>query len=224
MGVVYKLTFSSGVSYIGITRNALQVRLAQHVSMAKTSKRNSILYNAWRKYGYPVSVIVIAEVQNNELAETERKLILEHNTLHPNGYNTTEGGEESPMHSKIVAAKVSASKKGKKRGVLHTPESKAKISISLTGRVSPLIGTKRSSESKSKQAETIKGRVPSEKCLSASQSKESRLKRSLLMAGRSPSDANKIAAHSPEANAKRNATLRAVWAKKRQDKLSASIS
>lgn len=222
MGIIYKLTFSSGASYIGLTTKSLSVRVAQHADTAKRSKRNSILYNAWRKYGSPVISIILAEAENHLLPGLERMMIAEHGTLYPNGYNTTEGGEESPMHSPIVAAKVSAAKMGKKRGPIHTVESKAKISLSLTGRESPLTGRKRSEESKRKQSITNTGRIPSAKCLAASKSKDAIAKRTAKMIGRSPSESNKISAHSPEANAKRNATLRLVWEKKKQDKLNAS--
>lgn len=155
-GILYKLDFSSGKSYVGITTGKFQIRLKNHYRAA-INGNPSVVYAAWRKHGEPVAK-VLAVIDPSLLLETEVAAIRSFNTLVPNGYNMTAGGEESPTKRPEIAARVSASLKGRIRSESHkeniriavqgkvlSEEHKRKISNSLLGntRASALKGRKR---------------------------------------------------------------------------------
>lgn len=50
MGILYKLTFPNGKSYIGITTESLSRRVQRHVNYARAGKSYA-LSSAIRKYG-----------------------------------------------------------------------------------------------------------------------------------------------------------------------------
>jgi hypothetical protein len=77
MGIIYCLTFPNGKKYIGQTTQLLKTRLNQH--------------NAIHKYEQYTCDILL-DVKDTELDYYEEKLIKEHNTLVPNGYNIRTGG------------------------------------------------------------------------------------------------------------------------------------
>jgi group I intron endonuclease len=101
MSVVYKLTcVLTGKAYIGITTRGLAVRWADHLKRARCSlERNQPLYNAIRKYGGDKFVCEVIKVASSldELLALERRLIVEHGTLTPFGYNVAEGGRVRRM-------------------------------------------------------------------------------------------------------------------------------
>lgn len=114
MGELYFATFPNGKGYIGITTKTAEKRLIKHVAEARRNKHSIILFHkAIRKYGIP-NIATLAILENKELANAEIKAIIVYKTLVPNGYNLAFGGQISPMHNPIVAAKVSATKKGMK--------------------------------------------------------------------------------------------------------------
>lgn len=129
MGCIYRLTFASGKSYIGLTTFTIERRLEMHRNRLKQGKRNELLYNAWRKHGEPIA-FVIAELPNDQLAQAEIEAIARFITLHPNGYNVTSGGEISPALFPWVREKISMSQKGRP-GIKPTAEMNAKRSASL---------------------------------------------------------------------------------------------
>ena len=111
MGVLYKLTFSSGKSYIGVTKKRLAQRLAEHRREARVGRRNLAVYNAWNKYGEPLAT-VIEEVEDYDLLlRNEITAIAEHNTLTPGGYNLSFGGDTSPMSRPEVAERTKKNRK-----------------------------------------------------------------------------------------------------------------
>lgn len=91
MGVLYKLDFPNGKSYIGITKRTLQRRLREH--FASSSK--SLVSTAIRKYGKErVSVSILFECATYQsLRHLEMLIIRQLNTRSPNGYNLSDGGE-----------------------------------------------------------------------------------------------------------------------------------
>jgi hypothetical protein len=95
MNVVYKLTIN-GKFYIGKTKKGLDHRLKQHISNAINRRGKSpYLENAINKYGVESvnsTVLVTCETEE-ELAPLEIKFIAELNTLCPNGYNLSAGGD-----------------------------------------------------------------------------------------------------------------------------------
>lgn len=129
---VYKLTFSNGKIYIGMSRTdkrgRVDNRYRQHEHTARSGKQLPI-YNAWRKYGSPVQSIISAYSTREECALAEIDMIERHDSTNPKiGYNLMHGGEGlhappgSPMYALMrekvwnnpaVRAKLSAANKGK---------------------------------------------------------------------------------------------------------------
>ena len=97
----------NGRQYVGLTAE-YQKRLISH----KCAKTKSLFHQAIREYGFDKFVFShIADAYDLQAAcDLERMLIQQHNTLQPNGYNMTVGGQIGAFA-------------GKK----HTPETKAKI-------------------------------------------------------------------------------------------------
>lgn len=87
---VYLLTFTSGKSYVGVSSNPKR-RLAEHWSRAETGAY--ALSYALKKYGNPQMRILAETATKAEAFALEIKFIAEMNTLAPNGYNMTKGGE-----------------------------------------------------------------------------------------------------------------------------------
>lgn len=104
MGVLYKLDFANGKSYIGITKKSVEQRFGAHANNVRSGRRSE-LYAAWRKYGEP-SLSVLAILEDDRLAETEIRAIDAYRTLVPNGYNMTAGGDTSPMKERSVVEKM----------------------------------------------------------------------------------------------------------------------
>ena len=138
-----------------------------------------------------------------EMNSDEQYYIEFFDTLYPNGYNLTEGGnggllceetkhkiseahkgKPSPNKGKTMSEeqkkKMSESQKGKH----HSEETKKKMSISRKGRTSPNKGKTMSEETKKKISESIKGRTPSNKGTHISE--ETRRKISNSLKGRTP--------------------------------------
>ena len=146
----------NGKCYIGQTTKTFKERFRQH----QTS--HSVIGNAIRKYGSKnfEKMIISEHVPNNLLNNKEIELITEYNTISPNGYNITPGGEKPPSRKGAVLSeetkkKISRSLKGKKKGP-RSKETKRKISEARKG-------IKFSEEHKRKISESLKGReIPKE--------------------------------------------------------------
>lgn len=169
--LVYKHTSPSGKSYIGITNN-YNKRCSAH----KTTAGCKAFSAAITKYGWDsfTHEILLCSLTIEEANMQEQQLILEHNTLSPNGYNLTTGGKVYQLSAE-TKARISAANQGKNLSEEH----KQKISKALSGKQRPPgvrskiseahKGIKHSSESKLKMSESRTGR---------SHSIESKLKRS----------------------------------------------
>ncbi len=152
-GTLYLLAFKSGKSYIGITTKEVKSRINNHRKAAESGS-SCVIHRAWRKYGKPKLIILKTGLSLSALIKAEKKAIKQFNTLVPNGYNMTTGGDSNPMNNPEIKArlqkklssqenkdKISAALK--KPGVKekmdaarikkHTKETKAKISNALTG-------------------------------------------------------------------------------------------
>jgi len=116
MGFIYKLTFESGKSYIGKTEaKSIAVRFSTHLkAVIKGSK--CAVHCAWRKYGTP-TIKILGRFSGGDLNIAEKLLIAKYNTLVPNGYNMTTGGEISPTSIPAIAAKVSKALMNNKNGI-----------------------------------------------------------------------------------------------------------
>ncbi|NJO48219.1 MAG: GIY-YIG nuclease family protein [Leptolyngbyaceae cyanobacterium RM2_2_4] len=100
-----------GKQYIGQTIQSLKRRWAFHIC-----KRSGCVYlkNAIKLHGkenFTIEEIYRAETLE-ELNRKEQEFIIKYNTLAPNGYNLTTGGER-PKFSEETIQKMSFSKKGK---------------------------------------------------------------------------------------------------------------
>ena len=94
MGCLYQIEFPNGKSYIGITKYDAEKRFAGHCEGAAKG-RNLILHNAIRKHGKENCKIRTLVIANDAeyLKDLEIKAIATFNTRHPNGYNSTRGGD-----------------------------------------------------------------------------------------------------------------------------------
>lgn len=113
MPILYCLTFSNGKKYIGQTVRSMNTRIAQH---SQAASRGSLLpvHCAWRKHGKP-EIEVLAEFDSHEeLHAAEIAEIANMNTVCPNGYNVSYGGDTAPSKNPEVAAKIAEKAKGRK--------------------------------------------------------------------------------------------------------------
>lgn len=115
MGIIYIATSPSGKSYVGQTKYSLHERWRDHGYDAMDPKKDhcTLLNRAIRKYGlhaFELSVICVCDDVN--LNEMEEKFIQQYNTLKPNGYNLTTGGN-SRNHLNETKLQISASLQGR---------------------------------------------------------------------------------------------------------------
>lgn len=100
-GFIYMYTSPSGKKYIGQTIHSL---------MERSGKRGhgyrgcECFYSAIQKYGFDTfKREILKEVKISELDETEKEFIQKYNTLMPNGYNISAGGQMIGKSRKIRA-------------------------------------------------------------------------------------------------------------------------
>lgn len=164
VGYLYRLDFSSGKSYIGITFKTPKSRFKNHRNSA--TQNDSAVYRAWRKYGEP-KLSVLAVIEDYDLKDAEIKAIKIFGTKVPNGYNVSDGGDGAPgvkrseetiervakihrgrKRSEETCRRISEAKKGVPRGEV-SKETRAKLSERMRGKKNSL-GTKFSEESRKK--------------------------------------------------------------------------
>jgi len=71
-GYIYKLTFASGLSYIGQTTTTIEARMGGHKYAAEHGAK-FVVYNAWRKYGEP-KVQQLGKFPVKDLEKMEAKI------------------------------------------------------------------------------------------------------------------------------------------------------
>jgi group I intron endonuclease len=94
--ILYKITCRvTGEKYIGATKESLGKRWINHVSTSRSNKAAAALQRAIREHGREAFDKCILEIvpTREEALRRERELIIEHDTLSPNGLNCTTGGE-----------------------------------------------------------------------------------------------------------------------------------
>lgn len=159
-GILYKLDFSSGKSYIGVTTRSIDERISEHERQSRYGKGCAVNY-AWRKYGKP-KISILAIVSIPLLFDCEKRAIEAFRTLAPHGYNVMPEGSISPMHIPGVAEKVSLALKGRPsplRGTKFSEQHKLHLSASLKGKQNWL-GKHHSAQTKKKISAANKGRPP----------------------------------------------------------------
>lgn len=132
--IIYKAKSPSGKEYIGITKQKLSDRVTNHFCDSRRNY-NYPFGNALRKYGKEIIWEVLFEVDSYEDAKIkEVELIKEYNTLTPNGYNATVGGEgvsgfkKTPEQVAKMKLLVPWSK-----GAKFSEEHKSNLSMARTG-------------------------------------------------------------------------------------------
>lgn len=128
MGYLYKLDFSSGKSYVGVTTKTISERMSGHRCHANGGRQH-IVSRAWRKHGEP-TVTVLAIASGDFLLEIERKAIFVYDTLSPNGYNATFGGDGVMAMTPEIKAKIAAKAIGRKVSF----ETREKLSLMRRGK------------------------------------------------------------------------------------------
>lgn len=86
----------NGKCYVGVTTKGYKNRFANHIwHSRKVNGSCRALYNAMRKYGQDSFSVRLIDTASSfkEMNELERKHIASHGSLHPNGYNLTDGGD-----------------------------------------------------------------------------------------------------------------------------------
>lgn len=93
--IIYKATnILNNLSYIGLTTRTLSERKYEH--LRHVDNENTYFHKALKKYGadnFRWEVVDNSADSKEELAELEKYYIIKFNTLAPNGYNITTGGE-----------------------------------------------------------------------------------------------------------------------------------
>ena len=160
MNIIYMAkNLINGKSYIGQTTRKLRERIIHHYSCSKY--RNYHFSRALRKYNkrdWQWSILY-DNIPHGQLSNMEIWCIAIYDT-YDNGYNSTHGGEESPMKNPETRRKLSMANKGKTtwmKGKKHTDEAKRKMSESKKGKPKP----PRTAEHKRKLSEVQRGKKKS---------------------------------------------------------------
>ena len=114
MGCIYKITNCINQKlYVGLTLSDAETRFKKHISMIY-SNGCSALYGAIKKYGIESFIVETICLSNDkkELMNLEKHYISELNTISPNGYNLTTGGENCRVTDK-TKQKISTRLKGR---------------------------------------------------------------------------------------------------------------
>lgn len=113
---IYILTnIINGKCYVGQSWDVGR-RLKGHVYTAiSNTKCNQLIDRSIRKHGWEnfevgIKVLFLTDGEQDKLNEHERMYIIQYNSLHPTGYNLTEGGSNGKMPPS-VRQKISESRK-----------------------------------------------------------------------------------------------------------------
>lgn len=99
-GIIYRITdTTNGFEYHGLSTDSLANRKKSHKHQAKLNAMGIAegcrkLYHAMNAHGFEKFVFELVEtVPISQLGEREKYWIARRNSIHPNGYNLTTGGE-----------------------------------------------------------------------------------------------------------------------------------
>lgn len=132
IGCLYRIIFTNGKSYIGITSRTAELRFAEHVACSRGEKYRSAVHRALSKYGDEatrVETLVVADWEY--LKALEVRAIAAYGTRPPFGYNLTLGGEGVVGFDAVTRAKMGAANIGRKPSVATL----AKLKAASTGRL-----------------------------------------------------------------------------------------
>lgn len=146
--LIYKATVNRK-SYIGKTINSFNIRLSHHKSCVNKKKSKIYFHCSIRKYGWDKVKWEILEDDITDfeyLKKREQFYIKKYNTLAPNGYNLTIGGDGT-------------------FGYKHTKETKRKVSLhhhNVKGNNNPMYGKNHSQKTKEKISKGRMGKYAGE--------------------------------------------------------------
>lgn len=146
--IIYKITNTvNSKGYVGQTRQTAKARFSNHKSKAKNSNSKALLHEAMREYGSDAFTIEVLEKIDSEerLNEREKYWIQHENTLSPNGYNETLGGDVLNCHFSH-GSKTKNIMRAKKEGM-------------FAGKDNPFYGKHHTEETKKLMHESAKSRV-----------------------------------------------------------------
>jgi group I intron endonuclease len=114
MGHIYSLTnTTNGKRYIGQTSRSFLKRVNEHIKWS-----DNLINKAIKKYGVKNFSYQTWEVSDEQLDSAEISIIKQLNTMAPNGYNLTEGGEGGNLCNDIKL-KISNTMKNQRCGKLN---------------------------------------------------------------------------------------------------------
>ncbi|MBR0262104.1 MAG: helix-turn-helix domain-containing protein [Selenomonadaceae bacterium] len=128
-GIIYLLIDGTNdLEYVGQTIRSFKARFRQHM------RGDQYIDRVLQKRGADLFATAILKIcySQEELDYWEKYFIKARNTISPNGYNLTEGGEGGKPCDE-VRARIGAAGKGKKK----SPEHRAKIGASERGKKQP---------------------------------------------------------------------------------------
>jgi hypothetical protein len=111
MGIIYKITSPSNKVYIGQTIHTLEERIKGH---KKKSTNCTLLKRAIDKYGIKMVYEVVETIPDELLDEREIYWIKYYNSLAPNGYNCSTGGNNKKELSDLLKDNISKGLKNNK--------------------------------------------------------------------------------------------------------------
>lgn len=161
--IVYKITSrTTGKVYIGVTIRKFDERMRNH----KNNKSKTKFYNAIRKYGWEDFDKEIIEQCDNlqDLFYKEIYWIEQYNS-YKSGYNSTPGGDVSPMLFEYNKAKLSQTKKKQLNTKTKKLDQVKRLQEYNNIHGNPRVGTKHSDEAKKKISDSKLGIKLSKSCI-----------------------------------------------------------
>jgi group I intron endonuclease len=225
-------------SYVGLCAGDLQLRWRRHLACCRFGEGGA-LYNAIRKYGenkFHITSLWSGHVSPDSLKTLEKYFIRCLNTMRPNGYNLTEGGDGSfgfkhseeykqSMRDRFISEATRQKMSRIHKGKVISQHQKQIVAEKLRGN-QHMLGHRHSEETRAKIAAAGRGRIISE---------ETRRKRSRIAKekGFRPPNTPEVRAkhrakmlgrkHTAEARAKMSAALKGkVKSPEHRAKLSAA--
>jgi len=162
-------------SYVGLhSGSGLRKRWKNHLSAALAGE-GSILYNAIRKYGpanFHVTAVWSGHISPEKLKMLERYYIRCFQTMSPNGYNLTDGGDgsfgfkHSEEYKQSMRGRIVADSTRQKMSLFHkgktiSTQQRQVVAEKLRGN-KHLLGHVHSAETRAKISAAGKGRIKSE--------------------------------------------------------------
>jgi group I intron endonuclease len=163
--IIYKITNKiTGKCYIGQTIQKFERRMRFHCKAY--IKNKSAIKNAIMKHGEAnfTFEIICSALSKEYLDELEKHFIAYYNSVRPNGYNLTTGGQNGQIFTDEVRKKMSDKAKGRPssmKGRHHTEETK-KLLSDLGKKQLHVLGHRWTEEQKQKLSESKTG-LPSSK-------------------------------------------------------------